>query len=338
MLLKDGPTREALLREEPDLRLIEHGLFDAESTTPYLADWRQTPPEVFNFRSIHVTDGAELWYRFQSFADRADALLMQALDLIQDGTIQLRQEVTWLHAQSLGCKIASQRWFWFVLDWIWNPPEGSPASLRADRVTVERDEQQGGRLVQVPADPEYWRRLLDDENEGYVRLSPHNREVALQRIAEESTEWCCELNDVIAASGSLLRELAFLVERSTSSTEDSPDDGGKPHQTTSTAPANQTADDESEVKQSILFHRDKCYSVGNGDPFTVTENEDSVLQAFLDTPAMDTSELVRKSGVDRAAATLRSLKNKYDKRFSPFINLPGGKGKGGYSVRIRRAE
>jgi len=91
---------------------------------------------------------------------------------------------------------------------------------------------------------------------------------------------------------------------------------------------------------SIISHGNKSYSVGDDGPkLTVTPSEDCVLQAFIESrTSLDTDSLIKLSGVQRAAETLRKLTTKYDGVFGKFITRPGGKGRGGYSVIIRRVK
>jgi hypothetical protein len=83
---------------------------------------------------------------------------------------------------------------------------------------------------------------------------------------------------------------------------------------------------------------DGRYGIGDADPVTVTDIEDSVLQAFLSAPSMSAPQLVTKISDDRAPRVLGRLRKKYGGIFAPAIRCPGKKGQGGYSVRIRRFE
>lgn len=89
---------------------------------------------------------------------------------------------------------------------------------------------------------------------------------------------------------------------------------------------------------AILSHGKGMYSVPGRDPFTVSASEDYVLQPFLKASAMDLPTLELESKVDRCGAVLRKLVTKYQGAFKPYVTLPGGKGKGGYSVRIRSVQ
>jgi hypothetical protein len=86
----------------------------------------------------------------------------------------------------------------------------------------------------------------------------------------------------------------------------------------------------------ITFHGERRYSIGGSRIFVLEEKEDNVLQAFLDQPCMDSAELVEKAGFEDAPRILRNLRTKHDGIFDPAITCPGGRGKGGYHVAIRR--
>jgi hypothetical protein len=95
----------------------------------------------------------------------------------------------------------------------------------------------------------------------------------------------------------------------------------------------------------IKFLGERRYRVA-GRPITVSENEDYVLQAFLKAPGNTHSmtTLSKAAGIDQSTCVrvLRKLKGSgstppaYDGIFTPFITLPGGKARGGYSVRVRK--
>jgi hypothetical protein len=84
---------------------------------------------------------------------------------------------------------------------------------------------------------------------------------------------------------------------------------------------------------TILAVGECVYRVGRGRPYKLTDEEDTVLQAFLECSVMDFPTLVRISGVERPDRILKGIKSKYPE-FSPAIDLAKGKGKGGYHVRI----
>jgi hypothetical protein len=72
--------------------------------------------------------------------------------------------------------------------------------------------------------------------------------------------------------------------------------------------------------------------------YVVTEREDTVLATFLEHGAMNRPSLGSRSGYgEKALTVLRGLRTKYDGAFAPHIRFPGGKGKGGYHVSVRRA-
>jgi hypothetical protein len=74
---------------------------------------------------------------------------------------------------------------------------------------------------------------------------------------------------------------------------------------------------------------------GGGFSVAVDDAEDDVLTAFIERPAMRLPALVDATGHEHAHKILARLTWKYDGRFAPAIRLPGGKGRGGYSVLIR---
>jgi hypothetical protein len=94
----------------------------------------------------------------------------------------------------------------------------------------------------------------------------------------------------------------------------------------------------------ILWHGGRQYSIGDYGPVVLTETEHMVLEAFLGdgrklrpVTALDKDELCNRS-VDHAPKVLKALCLKYDGRFGQAITLPGGKGRGGYAVRVRPAD
>src|SRR5262249_35098407 len=50
--------------------------------------------------------------------------------------------------------------------------------------------------------------------------------------------------------------------------------------------------DEPPAHSCIISHGNRCYQIGNHEPVAVSDPADDVLQAFLDRPAMDESQLV----------------------------------------------
>jgi hypothetical protein len=88
-----------------------------------------------------------------------------------------------------------------------------------------------------------------------------------------------------------------------------------------------------------------AYRIGDHPPVTVSDREDTLLQAFLDSPTMNKPQLAERTGLgaEVAVGLLRGLrgtgkrKAKYEGIFAPAIRMPGGKGQGGYHVNIRHA-
>jgi hypothetical protein len=92
----------------------------------------------------------------------------------------------------------------------------------------------------------------------------------------------------------------------------------------------------STLNPAIVSLGNRQYRIGNMRPVLVEENEDTVLQAFLEQASMDGPALVLKAGFDRAARVLNGLKSKYGGQFAAAIHTPGKRGQGGYHVEIRR--
>jgi hypothetical protein len=89
-------------------------------------------------------------------------------------------------------------------------------------------------------------------------------------------------------------------------------------------------------RPGMWYRGNRVYQVAGCEPVAVTTQEDTVLQAFLETPAMDDETLVDRSGYGHAAKILRGLAAKYA-GFDKAIRLPGGKGQGGYYIDLKDA-
>jgi hypothetical protein len=85
----------------------------------------------------------------------------------------------------------------------------------------------------------------------------------------------------------------------------------------------------------IICLGDRCYQLDGGEPVSVSQAEDSVLRAFLRTPAMGQKQLIGTSGYEHAVRILRNLVKKYNGALAPAIRLPGKKSASGYYVSIR---
>src|SRR5262245_30738639 len=72
----------------------------------------------------------------------------------------------------------------------------------------------------------------------------------------------------------------------------------------------------------IIAHGNGLYSIGIGPPTAVEHNEDSVLEAFLERPAMDGTELQERSGVDNAVRVLRQLCRRRPEFAAAVTSLP----------------
>ncbi|MBA4065461.1 MAG: hypothetical protein C0501_17455 [Isosphaera sp.] len=90
---------------------------------------------------------------------------------------------------------------------------------------------------------------------------------------------------------------------------------------------------------TVYSHGDGSYSCDRANPYRVTDEEDAVLKAFLDTnKAMETRHLVDASGVTNVARVVGGLIERYEGRFAAAIRKPEKKGMGGYYIRVRPAE
>jgi hypothetical protein len=88
----------------------------------------------------------------------------------------------------------------------------------------------------------------------------------------------------------------------------------------------------------VIISLGECmYRVEGHRPVEVLLEEDNVLQAFLEKPAMRTPALLSTSGQDEAVKILKRLRTAYQGIFSAAIHCPGRAGKtaGGYHVCIR---
>jgi hypothetical protein len=86
----------------------------------------------------------------------------------------------------------------------------------------------------------------------------------------------------------------------------------------------------------IVRVADGCYlPPGAAFPLRVSDSEDLLLLVFVRRPACDLAELQDHSGLPHAARVLGRFAKKYKGAFAPAVSLPGGKGRGGYSVRVR---
>jgi hypothetical protein len=88
---------------------------------------------------------------------------------------------------------------------------------------------------------------------------------------------------------------------------------------------------------TIYGEGQRSYRVGSSRPVCVTEEEDSILQAFSGYPTMGTPELTAKSKLKHAdpSRVLRGLRQKYDGLFAAAIRCPGKKGRGGYHAVVK---
>jgi hypothetical protein len=87
----------------------------------------------------------------------------------------------------------------------------------------------------------------------------------------------------------------------------------------------------------IISLGNRQYRIGDYPPVIVTDNEDTVLQALAEQPAMDEPALRERSGLENAAKILRDLRTKYKRIFQAAVRTPGRKGQGGYYAVIKSA-
>jgi hypothetical protein len=88
---------------------------------------------------------------------------------------------------------------------------------------------------------------------------------------------------------------------------------------------------------TIWFHAERQYSIDRKTPFVVSDELDSILQAFLESQgAMETSDIEDKAGVTNVSRAMRDLAEWNESVFKQAIRIPSGKGKGGYFVRVKR--
>jgi hypothetical protein len=89
----------------------------------------------------------------------------------------------------------------------------------------------------------------------------------------------------------------------------------------------------------IIYHlRDLIYRVGDGRPNEVSNDENAILQAFLERPAMSEGTFQRVTGNTDARTILIRLLKKYDGTFAAAIQRPISKSSGGYYAIVRKAE
>jgi hypothetical protein len=88
---------------------------------------------------------------------------------------------------------------------------------------------------------------------------------------------------------------------------------------------------------TIWFHHERQYSMDGKTPLKVSEEFDSILQAFLEAQAaMETSDIQAKAGVTNPSRAMKDLAAWNDGVFAGAIRIPKGKAKGGYFVRVQR--
>ena len=87
---------------------------------------------------------------------------------------------------------------------------------------------------------------------------------------------------------------------------------------------------------TIWFHAERQYSIDRETPLKVSEEIDSILQAFLESQAaMETYEIEKKSGVTNPSRAMQTLAEWNDGIFKAAVRIPTAKAKGGYFVRIK---
>jgi hypothetical protein len=87
---------------------------------------------------------------------------------------------------------------------------------------------------------------------------------------------------------------------------------------------------------TIWHHGGQSYSRDGINSYVVKDDEDYVLQAFLEAKrAMGTAELADESGVANVARTIAQLLDGYGGVFADAIRTPEKKGAGGYLIHVR---
>jgi hypothetical protein len=92
-----------------------------------------------------------------------------------------------------------------------------------------------------------------------------------------------------------------------------------------------------EIDRCIVSLGDRAYQIGSHSPQLVSEREENVLVAFLDTKRpLDLNQLSKATGLDpeMAGRVIRRLCEKYQGMFQPAIRRPGKKGQGGYWIAV----
>lgn len=82
---------------------------------------------------------------------------------------------------------------------------------------------------------------------------------------------------------------------------------------------------------------DKAIIRTGGNCITLSPNEEYVLTALVTRGAMSLSALRKDSGDEHADRTLKNLRDKH-KTLKPYIKMPGGNNRGGYSTLILFAD
>jgi hypothetical protein len=92
-----------------------------------------------------------------------------------------------------------------------------------------------------------------------------------------------------------------------------------------------------ELKGTIWFHQKRQYSIDRINPWKVSREFDSILQAFLQAEgAMETSDIQDKAGVTNVSRAMKSLAAWHNSIFKPAIRIPEGKAKGGYFIHVKK--
>jgi hypothetical protein len=127
------------------------------------------------------------------------------------------------------------------------------------------------------------------------------------------------------ATRKVARKLQEMAEREASK--------GQPGQADATRP---TAPDPPRAP-TIWFHAERQYSIDRVTPLKVSEEFDSILQAFLESQAaMETSDIEINAGVTNASRAMQALAAWNQGIFKPAVRIPSGKAKGGYFIRVTR--
>jgi hypothetical protein len=92
--------------------------------------------------------------------------------------------------------------------------------------------------------------------------------------------------------------------------------------------------EEGSEERALLWHGGRAYSTPRGKRVTLLDSEHRLLQELMKRGTADTRQLEKADS--NPAQTIGKLLDKYPE-FGEFLRRPNGKGKGGYSLKMRKA-